>query len=203
MGFFDSLKKQLTSELKKEVSKAGNQAANNVAAAVKKAANHKETFKFQELPKNLDELKALPEASLDNAYKTTALCIVALCQYEKDVNATIDMLNFLKGPESVTEAEKTFLRDRLVGKAYKTLSFFQGATPQNGYEPTKPYTITVSENPYSFNEENWATLYVTSSGADTPRPVKLRKKPSTGQWFINDIQCLSDIRIPTEQDKWA
>ena len=207
MGFFDSLKKQLTSELKKEVNKemnkAGNQAANSVAAAVKKAANHKETFKFQELPKNLEELKALPEASLNDAYKTTALCIAALCQFEADETATIEMLDFLKGPENVTEAEKTFLRDRLKGKAYKTLSFFQGATPQKGYEPTKPYTITVSENPSSVNEENWATLYVTSSGADTPRPVKLRKKPSTGQWFINDIQCLSDIRIPTEQDKWA
>ncbi len=203
MGFLDSLKNQLTSQVKREINKAGNQAANSVAKAVKQASNHKETFTFQELPKNLEELKALPEASLDNAYKTTALCVLALCQYETDEAATIEMLNFLKGPETVSEAEKIFLRDRLKGKGYKTLSFFKGATTQNNYQPTKPYSITVSENPYSFNEENWATLYLTSAGADTPRPVKLRKKPSTGQWFINDIQCLSDIRIPTEQDKWA
>ena len=65
------------------------------------------------------------------------------------------------------------------------------------------YVISVSENPYSFDEENWATLYVTSGGADNPRPIKLRKKPSTGQWFLNDIQCLSDIRIPAEEDPWA
>ena len=66
-----------------------------------------------------------------------------------------------------------------------------------------PYAITVSENPYSFDEENWATLYVTSGGADHPRPIKLRKKPSTGQWFVNDIQCLADIRVPVEEDPWA
>ena len=92
MGFLDSLKNQLTSQVKREINKAGNQAANSVAKAVKQASNHKETFTFQELPKNLEELKALPEASLDNAYKTTALCVLALCQYETDEAATIEML---------------------------------------------------------------------------------------------------------------
>ena len=33
--------------------------------------------------------------------------------------------------------------------------------------------------------------------------IKLRKKPSTGQWFLNDIQCLSDIRVPASEDPWA
>ncbi len=80
---------------------------------------------------------------------------------------------------------------------------FAGATPDNGYKPTAPYTIEVSDNPYSFNNENWAVLYVKSSGADSVRPVKLRKKPSTGEWFINDIQCLADIRVPKEEDPWA
>ena len=93
--------------------------------------------------------------------------------------------------------------ERLRGKEYKARSFLAGATPENSYQPTTPYTITVNENPYSFDEENWATLYVTSGGADTPRPIKLRKKPSTGQWFLNDIQCLSDIRVPVAEDPWA
>ena len=25
---------------------------------------------------------------------------------------------------------------------------------------------------------------------------------STGQWFLNDIQCLSDIRTPAAYDPW-
>lgn len=165
--------------------------------------NHTESFTFASLPTNMAELQALPEASLDSAFKTTALCVAVLCNWEKDANATWEMLDFLKGPETVSEREKQFIKDRLAGKQYKTLSFFKGAIPDNGYTPTIPYTITVSENPYSFAEENWATLYVTSGGADSPRPIKLRRKPSTNQWFINDIQCLADIRIPTEQDAWA
>ena len=203
MGFFDNLKNQLTSQMKREATKAVNNATKTVAQNIGKGRNHSESFSFSSLPTNLAELKALPEASLDSAFKTVALCIAVLCNYEKDMNATWEMLDFLKGPEIVNEKEKLFIKDRLSGKQYKTRSFFKGATADNGYTPSVPYTITVSENPYSFDEENWATLYVTSSGADAPRPVKLRKKPSTNQWFINDIQCLADIRIPTSQDKWA
>lgn len=165
--------------------------------------NQTESFTFASLPTSVVELKALPEASLDSAFKTTALCIAVLCNLEKDANATWEMLDYLKGPESVNEREKAFIKERLSGKQYKTFSFFKGATPENDYMPAKPYTITVSANPYSFEEENWATLYVTSGGADSPRPVRLRRKPSTNQWFINEIQCLADIRIPTKQDPWA
>ncbi|MBR6664597.1 MAG: hypothetical protein IKL22_02640 [Lachnospiraceae bacterium] len=170
---------------------------------MEKGRNHTETFIFANLPTNVIQLKALPESSLDTAFKSVALCIAVLCNYEKDANSTWEMLDYLKGPESVNEKEMLFIKERLSGKQYKTLSFFKGATADNGYTPSVPYTITVSENPYSFDEENWATLYVTSGGADSPRPVKLRRKPSTNQWFINDIQCLADIRIPASQDEWA
>lgn len=203
MAFLDTLKNQFISQLKKETTKSLNGAMKNVKETVGKGRNQEETFTFANLPVNLTELKTWPEASLDTPFKTVALCIAVLCNYEKDANATWEMLDFLKGPENVNEKEKSFIKDRLSGKQYKTLSFFKGATADNGYTPSVPYTITVSENPYSFDEENWATLYVTSSGADAPRPVKLRRKPSVNQWFINDIQCLADIRIPTSQDEWA
>ena len=88
-------------------------------------------------------------------------------------------------------------------KCYKPFSFFNGATPENGYKPTTPYTIAIYENPYSFDNENWATLWVKSGGGDNMRSIKLRKKPSTGQWFLNEIQCLSDIRVPASEDPWA
>ncbi len=165
--------------------------------------NKSETFSFAALPQSLPELQALPEANLDSPYKTAALALAALCRFEEDETAVHEMLNYLKGPEPLSNLEKQFLRDRLRGKGYKSYSFFAGATPENGYAPASPYMITVSSNPYSFQTENWATVYVQSGGADSPRPVKLRKKPSTGQWFLNEIQCLSDIRVPKEQDPWA
>lgn len=167
------------------------------------AGKHTETFTFASLPKNMAELQALPESTLDSPFKTAALGIAALCSYERDEQATFDMLNFLRGPDPLSNMQKSFIKDRLRGKIYKVFSFFAGASPDNGYKPTEPYTITVSSNPYSFSNENWATLYVQSGGADSARPIKLRCKPSAGQWFINQIECLADIRIPKEADPWA
>lgn len=115
--------------------------------SVGKGKNRCESFTFAVLPTNVSELQALPEASLDSAFKTTALTIVALCRYEQNPDEAIEMLNFLKGPAEVSTYEKQFIRERLNGKSYKTRSFFAGATPQNGYMPTTPYTITVSEPP--------------------------------------------------------
>lgn len=199
MGLFDSLMKTAGGMLKKEAAKAASEAA----SAVGKGRNHTESFTFSALPCNLAELQALPEAVLDSPFKTAALTVAVLCAYEKDPDACMEMLNFLKGPAEVSTYEKGFIKERLSGKFYKSFSFFEGATPENGYKPNTPYVIRVSENPYSFDEENWATLYVTSGGADHPRPIKLRKKPSAGQWFLNDIQCLADIRVPIAEDPWA
>ena len=199
MRIFDTLKKAAVSALKRETTKAVNQAVQNIG----KGRNYTEKFTFSALPANVDELKALPEAKLDTAFKTTALTILALSRYETDPDAAIAMLSWLKGPEEFNTSEQAFLKDRLKGKEYKVRSFFAGAIPENDYTPSVPYVVAVSENPYSFDEENWATLYVTSGGADNPRPIKLRRKPSTSEWFLNDIQCLADIRLPKSEDKWA
>lgn len=203
MSIFDLLKRQAESSIKRETSKVVNNAVNSATQAVGKGKNRSETFTFSALPTSVNELQVLPEAKLDSAFKTVALTLAALCNYEKDANATFEMLDFLKGPENVSQYEKQFINERLNEKKYIPFSFFAGATPQNGYVPKTPYTITVYENPYSFDNENWATLWVQSGGGDNLRSVKLRKKPSSGQWFLNDIQCLSDIRKPESEDPWA
>ena len=99
-----------------------------------------------------------------------------------------------------------FIRERLAGKTYKPFSYFEGATPANNYTPKQPYKITVKSNQYTFTKDGsgheWASMMVTSGGADNPRNIKLRKKGSTGQWFLNEIQCLSDIRTPAADDPW-
>ena len=162
------------------------------------------TFTFQAIPQNLAELQALPEAALTDVYATAALVVLALARYETDKYASIEMLNFLKGPDNMSPAELQHINDRLMdGKSYKLRAFFEGATPANNYTPAVPYRVQVSSTPYSFDNENWAALYVHSAGSDSPRPMRLRKKPSTGQWFLVEIQHLGDVRTPTAADKWA
>jgi len=211
MGFFDSIKNSVNSSIRSATNTAANNAVNNAfynatggnKDGVGKGKNSSQTFTFSSIPNSVEEISAFPEASLDSPFKTTALVLLALCNYERNVDTTHDMLNFLKGPEPLSGYEKSFIKERLTGKYYKPFSYFAGATVENGYIPTEPFTITVYENPYSFDNENWAIMWVKSSGADTERQVKLRRKPSTNQWFLNEILCLSDIRIPAAEDPWA
>ena len=188
MGLFDSLK-----------SSAGSAPAGNAGGSLPK----RETFTFTTIPRSVEDLKALPESDLSTPFKTCALTMLVLLNYGDDVNATIEMLNFLKGPEPMNPYQTQFLRDRLAGKEYVVRSFFEGSSPQNNYIPNEPLKITVYDNPYSYPEAGWATLHMDSSGADSPRQIKCRLKPSTNQWFMVENLALSDIRTPAAADPWA
>ena len=176
-----------------------------VGQTVSKAVGSKsKTFTFETLPQTTDELAGLPEAALTDVYAVAALSLLALTRFDANRQESISMLNFLKGPDPMSPMATQQIADRFMdGKFYIVNSFFEGATPANNYTPSKPYKVKVSSTPYSFDNENWAVLYLHSGGADSPRPVKLRKKPSTGQWFIVEIQYLSDVRPPVAEDKWA
>lgn len=170
-------------------------------------SNPSRTYTYNSLPKNIDDLMQLPGASeMTDPYAVAALTIAALTRYGENTGDCLRMLNYLKGPDPLSGYQSQFLRDRLQGKAYKPYSFFHGATPQNNYTPSRPYKITVSSNSHSFTTDGsgheWCTMWVTSGGADNPREISLRKKGSTGQWFLNDIKCLSDIRTPASEDPW-
>ena len=96
-----------------------------------------------------------------------------------------------------------FISERLRNKEYLPYSYFEGSTPKNGYTPSKPYTIKLSTVPTSFDEKGYAKLYIQSSGADSLRPVQLRQRPSSKEWFLWEQMLLSDIRIPISEDLWA
>jgi len=194
MSFFDRLK---------------NRAAQEVGQAVKTAAanvgNKSYTVTLRELPVNLAQLQAMPEASLQEPQYAAALTVAALCMYPVDREASLAMLEFLQGPRGLTPYDRQFLADRFRDKDYVPRSYFAGATPQNNYEPSEPYTLTFFENPYSRDQmaDGYLTLHINSGGADSPRQVKLRTKPSTGQWFLWEQFLLSDIRKPVSADPWA
>ncbi len=209
MGLFDALKKAATDALGNAASSAARNAASNFSNAANNAVKsatstqkESKTFSFNDLPKSVEEMKALPEASLDTPFKAAALTVCALCLFPENRQVSKDMLNFLKGPQPLSPAEEQFIADRFMdGKKYVPFSYFEGSSPENEYTPTVPYKITVSSNPYSFQDPNYAVLYIKSTGADSERQVKLRKKGE--QWFLWEQFLLSDIRKPKSQDPWA
>ena len=203
MSFFDNLKRQAAQAARS----AGSQAVQNLGQAAKNAVgsagNKSYTVTLRQIPTSLAQMQAMPEAALKQPEHTAALTIAVLCMYPIDKEAALEMLNYLQGPRGVTPYDKQFLADRFRDKDYVPRSYFAGATPQNNYEPSEPLTVTVFENPYSRGQDGYLTLHVRSSGADSPRQIKLRLKPSTGQWFLWEQFLLSDIRQPVANDPWA
>lgn len=184
-----------------------SKSANSVSALKNKimaAASRKETYTFEALPKNLTELQAMPEACLDDPFKTAALTLCALCVYAEDRPAGTEMLNFLRGPRPMSPAEIQFLNDRFMdGKTYIPRSYFAGATPENEYTPSTPYTVKVISNQYSELENGkYMKLLIESGGADNPRSVTLRKTES-GIWYLWEQSLLAEIRVPKSKDAWA
>ena len=203
MSFFDNLKRQAAQAARS----AGSQAVQNLGQAAKNAVgsagNKSYTVTLRQIPTSLAQMQAMPEAALKQPEHTAALTIAALCMYPIDKEAALEMLNYLQGPRGVTPYDKQFLADRFRDKDYVPRSYFAGATPQNNYEPSEPLTVTVFENPYSRGQDGYLTLHVRSGGADPPRQIKLRNKPSTGQWFLWEQFLLADIRQPVSADPWA
>jgi len=205
MALFDLLK----SKAAQAARTAGNQAAQKLGqaaqGAVSGAGSKTYTVTFRELPVSLEQMKAMPEAALKEPQHAAALAIAALTLYPVDKEAALEMLEYLQGPRGVTGYDKQFLADRFRDKDYVPRSYFAGATPQNNYEPSVPYTLTFFENPYSRDNinEGYLTLHIKSGGGDNPRQLKLRTKPSTGQWFLWEQFLLADIRKPVSADPWA
>lgn len=159
---------------------------------------------FEKLPTNLEELKASPYASLQKPEYAPALFLAAMKVYEKDVEAAHQMIQFLQGPRELGAYDKQFLRDRMRSNGFYLIdSYFNGTSPENNYTPTLPLTVSITENPHSYAVEGIAKLFIRSSGADSPRPVEMKLKPSTGQWFLWNQLLLAGIREPVANDPWA
>jgi len=187
MGLFDKLKQ------------AANSSAND---ADKQPSNKTVQVSFSKLPDSLDEFKALTQAQLVDPFDTAALTVLAMCFYPQNSELSLQMLGYLKGPQPLSAYDKQFIADRFRDKDYVPRSYFVGAVPQNDYTPAEPYTINISENPYSYQEQGYAKLFIQSGGADSPRPVQLRKAKD-GKWYLWEQFLLADIRVPESSDPWA
>ena len=121
-----------------------------------------------------------------------------------DKNIGLEMLNWLRGPRPLNGQEISFLNDRFRdGKTHLPFTYFVGATPDNNYTPSQPYTIIIESNHVSGEEKDYMKLFIPCGGADDPRPIKMRQRGSDGKWFLWEQYLLTGVRTPKEADPWA
>ena len=164
--------------------------------------NRTEEIVFDRLPETLEEFKAMPQAALSTPFQTAAMTVLAFCFYPQNPQLSLDMVNYLRGPRPLSGYDQSFIKDRFRDSDYVPRSYFEGATPQNDYLPQEPYRVRVSEKPYSYQNQGYATLYIRSGGADSPRSVQLRLAKD-GKWYLWEQFILVGIRQPESQNPWA
>ena len=164
--------------------------------------NRTEDIVFDRLPETLEKFKAMPQAALSTPFQTAAMTVLAFCFYPQNPQLSLDMVNYLRGPRPLSGYDQSFIKDRFRDNDYVPRSYFEGATPQNDYLPQEPYRVRVSENPYSYQNQGYATLYIRSGGADSPRSVQLRLAKD-GKWYLWEQFILVGIRQPESQNPWA
>ncbi len=199
MGLFDSIKN--TANQFGNFSNSVQRGINNMSGSGG-FGNKSVDVTFARLPQSLAEFTSLPQAALANPFDTAAMAVLAFCFYPQNSALCLDMVNYLRGPRPLSEYDKQFIKDRFRDKDYVPRSYFNGATPQNDYMPSQPYTVRVSENPYSYQNENYAKLFVHSGGADSPRELLMRLAKD-GKWYLWEQFILSDIRRPESANPWA
>lgn len=160
---------------------------------------------FDKLPSNFEEVKKTKYSSLEKPEYVIGLYLIALKVYEKNIEEALKILEYIRGPREITNIDKQFLNDRMYDKKeYLANSYFLGSKVENNYTPDIPYVVEISENKYSYTNEGYAKLYISSSGSDSPRPITLRYKNSINKWFLwEGSSILLGIRKPINQDEWA
>ena len=161
---------------------------------------------FAYAPETLEQFCALPQLQdTTKPENTCALFLMALHLFTVNKQQGIEAINMLRGPRPMSRFDEQFLAERLSDKKYLPMVYFDGATPQNGYVPSKPLTVTLYEDPRPQDcPDGYMRVIFKTAGADSPRNIMLRTKPSTGEWFLWEYPgLLVSVRIPVAEDPWA
>lgn len=134
---------------------------------------------IQSIPTTVKEFQTLQAELGTTPEGCIMLQLVAMEMYRRDKTVGLECLtlnNTGTNLSSVTNRLKEIFRENdSYARPYLVSSFFKGATPANGYNPEKPYTIQVRRNPAYPNDERSQALkgyvkhmQVYSDGYDTP-----------------------------------
>lgn len=155
----------------------GNNIKSKASTVVSTASS--KSVSIEKIPATLEEFQALQAELGTSPEGCIMLQLVAMEMYRRDKNVGTECLtlnNTSINLSSVTSRLKEIFRENdSYARPYLVSSFFKGAKPSNGYNPTKPYTIEVRRNPAHPNDERSQSLrgyvkyfQVYSDGYDTP-----------------------------------
>lgn len=144
------------------------------------------------LPQSAEAFAVLQERVARTPEGGAAVMVVALLLYAEDkvlgercLGEAVDggRLQPVAAGRRLGRRDLQLIASQVGGRPYVLRSYLAGACPENGYRmPEPPLQIEWSANPYSGDVDSGSyKVFVASSGADSPRPVTVRRDPE-GLW---------------------
>lgn len=162
-------------------------------------------------PASMEELVALRDRLAGTPEGGAAVFVVALLLYVDDpplgvqaLTLAVDRGRLRESPDgyrgfSLQTGDLQLIERQLAGRSYLARSYLAGTSPGSAYAvPPLPWTIKVASTPTSGDPATGVVkLFIPSSGADSPRPITLRRN-ERGVWKASEWSSLVvGIRPPS------
>ena len=169
---------------------------------------HEHRITLDAWPRDVETYLRLRDAHALTPQGGAAMFAVALVLYTEDralglqcLTATLDASQLVDGPDGLkgkqpSPAVLRNFKERIDQRPWIARSYIEATTPAAGYAlPAPPRSLRVREQPRDVGPTD-ARMFVFSSGADTPRPVRLIKSPR-GFWKAKEWSSLEvGVRPP-------
>lgn len=162
------------------------------------------------IPDSMEEFLSLRDEIAESPEGGAAVYVVALIMFTRDedlgtdaLTAALDRSMIKSDPQGYKGYSPVWpfsdkLRRYLRPKPYIARSYIDGTSPGGAYElPEPPYMVVLSRNKYSVIAEDEVKVFVSSSGADSPRPVTLLRN-NREIWKVKVESLILGIRPPEE-----
>lgn len=181
-----------------------------------KAQNIAPQITIAALPRTVEDFQNLRDQHGNTPSGAAALFATALIVYAENQQAGLPMLilmlvndNTLMQTASANRgyrgfdltANTRFLTDRVIPAPWVPRSYVQGTSPVSHYTlPSGPLRFSFTTNNYTVISPTELRMFIASTGADTPRPLRL-KRNSAGLWKVAEFSSLVvGVRPPEKPD---
>ena len=135
---------------------ANAQLGNLLKDATSKAFSEK--VSIEKIPATLEEFQALQAELGTTPEGCIMLQLVAMEMYRRDRNVGFECLKLNNTETNLSDMKRRlnelFRENDSYARPYLVAACFKGATPANGYNPTKPFTIQLRKDPHRQDERS-------------------------------------------------
>ncbi|HRY60671.1 MAG TPA: hypothetical protein P5266_00630 [Candidatus Fermentibacter sp.] len=160
------------------------------------------TVTIPAIPRDLNEFSGLARLISATPQGAAALMVLALEAFTRDGALGSAMIGIACGGtdgDGGTGARMLpLVRMQLERQPFSPRSYFDGATPSNGYRlPDTPPAMTFTSNDYSGDEGSGRfKVFIRCSGADSPRPVTCKLREDGAWAALEWSSLLLGVRDP-------